>query len=441
MNKMSPNEGVQDQLRVSSAGRTGGGCAQTPSGRLRSTEEDDRLLAAMAIADLANSLPVIAKSTPTNLPGKLLPRRSQPKPLPLSTYHTTNAPRILAESLPLAKLQTTGHLKRKPPSVAALASSKIAKITSRENDIKSITQSTFGTNNGNCSSDVKCLGYSAVSPDHCHAPLNPTAGVRVKHLHGLSCDMAREQGLKTNQEVVTNSSSAKESPMQVCLVHPTIAPGQLHSHGGHSLSSAAGTHTTFMTSLSEPLCISAPVTSLVQPQPVVAVARSSGGKVDNVLQGHQVDTENVAVVPTNGDVPLSLHTSVAPAMTTVHVTHSSDHEAKNTKLKKTIEDKKIMQTVSTVPSHHIDAMKLPLKKRKLLETHVQPVSPIVVTPHELQGKTVAQQPPAPEGHAMDRSSISPPPAKVRLVKVEQEKLEEGRSALRSGRDSGTCARL
>ncbi|KAK2158854.1 hypothetical protein NP493_1760g00008 [Ridgeia piscesae] len=294
---MSPNERIQDQLRVSSAGRTGGSCAQSPLGLLRSTEEDDRLLAAMAIADLANSLPAIAKTPPANLPGKKLqpslPAQSEHCPQSTFQYHTAKVPRRLAESA--TKIQTATYLKRKPPSVATLAThngNKIAKITS-----------------GN--------------------------------------------------------------------------------------------------------------------------ARPSSDRVDNVQPGQQVDIKNVALLKhcsSTASTPTTATaaSSVTPAMTTVHVTHSSDREVKNLKLTKKFDDVKNVPLVGVVPSHHIDAMKLPLKKRKLLKTHSQSVIPIVVAPHETTpGPNVARL--TQDGQAANRSSVSPPPAKVRLVKVEQEKQTEGRN--------------
>ena len=432
MNKMSPNERIPDQLRVSSAGRTGGSC--------RSTEEDDRLLAAMAIADLANSLPVIAKTSPANLPGKKLqsslPAQSDHRPQSTYQHHTAlsaKMPRSLAESA--TKIQTAPCLKRKPPSVATLAThngNKIAKITSGSGEklhINSKMQSSFEMNNGTCSSDASRFRYPAVSRE----PWNANTGACVKSLPVPICGLAR-QGLTSNQEVIVSTNAKKSEG------HPSVTHDHQQNPGGHSRSSAVVSHTTLVTCLSEPLIISSAVT-----RPVLGnfmVARPSSDRVDNVQPGQQVDVKNVALLKHCSSTASTATTatavsSVTPAMTTVHVTHSSDCEVKNLKPTKKFDDVKNVPMVGVVRSHHIDAMKLPLKKRKLLKT--QSVIPIVVAPHETtQGPNVAR----PTQDA-NRSTVSPPPAKVRLVKVEQEKQTEGRNEptpqlIPAGRNTGRC---
>ena len=446
MNKMSPNERIQDQLRVSSAGRTGGSCAQSPLGLLRSTEEDDRLLAAMAIADLANSLPAIAKTPPANLPGKKLqpslPAQSEHCPQSTYQYHTAKVPRRLAESA--TKIQTATYLKRKPPSVATLAThngNKIAKITSGNGEklhINSKMQSTFEMNNGNCSSDASRFRYSAMSSVVSREPWNANTGDSVKALPVPVCGLAR-QGLTSNQEVIVSTNAKKSEG------HPSVTHDHQQKPGGHSWSSAVVSHTTVVTCFPEPLIISSAVA-----RPVLGnfmVARPSSDRVDNVQPGQQVDIKNVALLKhcsSTASTPTTATaaSSVTPAMTTVHVTHSSDREVKNLKLTKKFDDVKNVPLVGVVPSHHIDAMKLPLKKRKLLKTHSQSVIPIVVAPHETTpGPNVARL--TQDGQAANRSSVSPPPAKVRLVKVEQEKQTEGRNEptpqlVPARRNTGRC---
>ena len=429
MNKMSPKERIEDELRAASSAR------RTPPGRLRTTEEDDRLLAAMAIADLANSLPAIARSPTTCLPGQ--PERVRQK------CHPAKAP-CRAESV--ANVRSAVNLKRKMLSVTTSVNNndnKLAKVNGGERWITTggdrwITTNTVENRNGNCRSDSKCKGFPQTPSVLCNGSLNPTTGVHVKSLSGLLGDLGRQQKLNSNHMLVNNSSSTEGNPLQtsrhpVCVVQPTVTFDE---------ASATETHPTILTCFSEPrpLCISAPVFKLELRRPQAAsftVARpSSGVKVE---QYHQAATQNVTVTSTNGNIPLSSHStitgvkSIVPTVTSVHVTHSSttDHHAKNPKRRNALvdfKDTKNLHMVGILTNQRMDAAKLPLKKRKLHGAHPRSVSPIVVTPHESKGQVVGLRTSAAEEQTADRSAASLPPTKIRLVKVEHGK--EGEDASR-----------
>ena len=423
MNKMPPKERSEDELRaVSSAG---------PPGGLRTTEDDDRLLAAMAIADLANSLPAIVRSPAICLPGG----KSLPPERVRQNYQPAKAPCTFAESV--ANMRTAVNLKRKMPPVTTSVNgndNKVAKVTCGERWVTTCGDKWTTCTNGNCRSDSKCKGVPPIPSVLCNGSLNPTTGGHVKSLSGLLGDLGRQQRLNNKQMLVNNISSAQGNPSQtsrhpVCVVQPTVTFDE---------ASPTETHPTILTCFSEPRpsCISTPIFKLELHQPRAGsftVARPSGVKVEMC---RQAATQNAMVTPTTGNIPVSSQStitgvkSIVPPLTSVHIAHSStDHNTKNPNRRNALmsfEDKKNVQMVGILTNHHIDATKLPLKKRKLHGAHLLSVSPIVVAPHESKGQVVALRTSAKEEQTVDRSASSLPPTKIRLVKVEQGKEGEGK---------------